>query len=215
VDGDGVTRAPLLVCAVACAAAVGCDAPARAQGSGSAASAVATPDAPDVATPDAATPDVTTPDLTTTAPFALPPGWRPQPPLAEAGMTAASRGAGGRAIAVEAWGDPGLGCFVTLVAVTGTRGEKVATIAAELETTLAAGFQVADWSVIDGQVAELSGRIVGTDRRGAVRGHVVVSPAGVPRAVVAACFYNEREPVRCDAACTALLTSLEAPRVTP
>ncbi len=190
--------------ALGCAVGFGCDAPARAQGSGSAALAPAP--AP-VAAPGGAD--------DATAPVTLPKAWLPLAAVAEAGLVAADHGNAAHPTVVRTWGDAGLGCFVTVVDITGTRAEQVAELAAELETTLRAAVDVEGWAFTDGAVAEVTATIVRGTMRGALRARLIAEPTGVPHAAVASCFYNDREPVRCQAACTTVLSSLEAPKVTP
>lgn len=178
----------LAAAALACVAAA-CDA--RAQGGAGSAAASA-------------------PAANLPVPVVIPSDWRPLEAPAEA-----ARAAAGRALTVRSWGETGLGCFVTVVEVTGARAEPLAKVAAELQTTLAGLLSVEGWTFVDGAVGEVTATISQPPLRGALRGRLQASAAGVPHAAVAACFYNEREPVRCQTACTALLAGLEAPRVTP
>ncbi|MCL4226772.1 MAG: hypothetical protein KJZ91_20100 [Myxococcales bacterium] len=187
------------------AATVACDAPARAQGG----APVAAADPPTPAPGDAPVADPAPPPLT------LPAGWSPLPEVAEASHAAATRGAGDRPVRVRAWGDPGVGCFVAVVDLTGTRDEPLAAIGAELRATLGGMVDVEGWTYVEGPVAEVSATFARPPQRGALRGRIVAAPAGVPRATIAACFYNEREPARCRLACDAALASLEAPRISP
>ncbi len=152
-------------------------------------------------------------------PVAVPVGWSPLPEVAAAGKTAAADAAGDRAIEVRSWGEPSLGCFVTVVEVTGTRDEHLAKMAESLRVTLDAALDLDGWTFTDGPVAgksaEVSATIAGNGLRGALRGKLVAEASRVPHAAVAACFYNDRDPARCQPACTALLASLETPRVVP
>lgn len=148
-------------------------------------------------------------------PVAIPAGWGPIAAAGEAGLAAARAANAERRVDVRTWGETGLGCFVTVVEAHGVRVEPLAKIAAALETTLGGLLTVEGWTFVDGPTAEVTARVTRGAMRGAVRGRLAADPTGLPHAAVAACFYNEREPVRCQAACTELLASLEAPRVTP
>jgi hypothetical protein len=191
VDGEGVKLALAVACAL-----VGCDA--RAQSGGSA--------APPAPTPATASP----------VPVTVPPGWVPLPAVGDAGLAAAADAARTRPIAVRTFGEPSLGCFVTIVEITGTRDEHAARVAETFRATLATTGQVDGWTYTDGPTAELSATVVRGGMRGAVRGRLATdATSGVPHGAFAACFYNERDPARCQAACTGLLASLESPRVSP
>ncbi len=65
------------------------------------------------------------------------------------------------------------------------------------------------------QVASTVNKVARMTIRERSRGRIVIDPTGVPHGTFAACFYNEREPARCQTACTALLASLESPKVSP
>lgn len=181
----------LAALALACAAA--CDA--RAQGAGSAAASAPAANLP--------------------VPVVIPSDWKPLGAPAEAGRAAAGAGAAGRDATVRSWGETGLGCFVTVVEVGATRAEPLAKVAAELQLTLGTLLDVEGWAFVDGPIGEVTAELAQPPLRGALRGRLRANAAGVPHAAVAACFYNEREPVRCQTACTELLAGLEAPRVTP
>jgi hypothetical protein len=197
--------------AIACAAA--CDA--RAQGGAGPAAAPAPGQAANLPVP---------------VPLMIPTGWKALEAPTEAGRAALGATMAERAT-VRSWGEPGLGCFVTVVEVTSPRAEPLVKVAAELQQALGALLDVEGWAFVDGAIGEVTGTIArsaahGRDParvrspdhpllRGALRGRLRADAAGVPHAAVAACFYNEREPERCQRACTALLAGLEAPRVTP
>jgi hypothetical protein len=146
-------------------------------------------------------------------PVAVPTGWAPLPEVAEAGRAAATKAARTQATVVRAWGEASLGCFATVVDVTGARDEPAAKVAETFRTALAADTQVDSWTFTEGPVAEMTASVVRGTQRGSVRGRIVIDPTGVPHGAFAACFYNEREPARCQTACTALLASLESPKV--
>jgi hypothetical protein len=148
-------------------------------------------------------------------PLAIPAGWVPLQHVADAGMVAAKNAARGRVTVVRAWGEPSLGCFATLVEIAGTRSEHAARIAETFRATLAVDTQVDGWTFTDGPAAEATATLRRGAMKGAVRGRFAIDAAGVPSAAFAACFHNERDPARCQAACTGLLASLESPKVQP
>jgi hypothetical protein len=149
-------------------------------------------------------------------PVTIPPGWIPLPAMSDAGTAAAADAARTRPIAVRTFGEPSLGCFVTIVEITGTREEHAARVAETFRATLATTSQIDGWTFTDGPTAELSATVVRGAMRGAVRGRLATdATSGVPHGAFAACFYNERDPARCQTACTGLLASLESPRVSP
>ncbi len=147
---------------------------------------------------------------------AIPDGWRSLPEVAAAGAAAAGVIAGGRAIThLETWGDPGLGCFVTIVEVASTRAVEVAEIADQLRAALTTTLAIDDWAATAGPNVEVSGTVARGRMRGRVRGRLIAAASGTVHATVAACFYNDREPARCQDACGRLLATLDAPKVTP
>ncbi|HUQ05048.1 MAG TPA: hypothetical protein VM261_21245 [Kofleriaceae bacterium] len=178
---------------------VGCDA--RAQGSGSGSGSASAPAAP----PAAQSP----------RPVVIPAGWVPLPEVADAGLAAAKDAARGRVTVVRSWGEPSLGCFATVVEIAGTRAEHAARIAESFRATLATDAQIEGWTFTDGPAAETTATLTRGAMKGSVRGRFAIDAAGVPSAAFAACFYNERDPARCQAACTGLLASLESPKVQP
>jgi hypothetical protein len=153
--------------------------------------------------------------LPVAVPVLLPADWRPIAVASDAGQAAALIGNKDRRVTVRTWGETGLGCFVTVVEVDGVRVEPIARVASELQITLGTMLSVEQWQFVDGPTAEVSADVARGAMRGRLRGKLIADPTGVPHAAVAACFYNEREPPRCQAACTELLATLEAPRVTP
>jgi hypothetical protein len=174
-------------------ALVGCDARAQSGHPGGAAPRVASP-----------------------VPVTIPPGWVPLSTVSDAGATAAADAARARPIAVRSFGEPSLGCFVTVVEITAGRDEHMARIAESFRATLAATGEVAGWTYTEGRLAELSATVTRGTMHGAVRGRLATdATSGVPHGAFAACFYNERDPARCQTACTGLLASLESPRVSP
>jgi len=146
----------------------------------------------------------------------IPAGWQVLPEVGATGVAAARATVRSRATTrAQTWGDPGLGCFVTIVDVTGARPTQLAEVAEELRGVLAATLAVEDWSTGGGPSIEVGGAISKGSMRGRVRARLVAEPSGVPHAAVAACFYNQREPARCQDACTRVLATLEAPKVMP
>lgn len=133
--------------------------------------------------------------------LAVPATWTEQPTVADAARTA--MGAGGqRARAVAAWGDPVKGCFATAVAIELAAGEAPTRFGDELRAALAAGLTVDGWTVEPGG---LRARLSRQGWHGQIRARVTTRTGG--RATVVACFYNDRAPARCAAACDAVLAS--------
>jgi hypothetical protein len=195
VDGESVK----LGAAVTAWLVLGCDA--RAQ--------TAEPPPPPTTTPTPTQPQ------RSPVPVTVPAGWVTLPAVAQAGQIAAKVAARDRPLVVRSWGQPSLGCFATIVEITSTRAEHAARLAESFRATLASDGPVDGWTVTDGPTAEASATLTRGALTGAVRGRLATDAAGVPHAVFAACFYNEREPARCQAACTGLLASLERPKVSP
>jgi hypothetical protein len=134
--------------------------------------------------------------------LAVPASWRPQPTLVAAARAAAATDAGPRPMSFAAWGDPVVGCFATAVTI-GLRSADVATVAGQLRAALATAVNVEGWT---DDAGVLAARLNRAGWQGALRG--LISARSAPHATVVACFYNDRAPTRCQAACDALLASL-------
>ena len=139
----------------------------------------------------------------------LPAGWTPLSALADAARAATIDEAGARPITVEAWGDTVRGCFATAIAI-GLRSADAPALATELRTALATSIAIDDWREGNGVV---SARLAKPGWHGTLRG--LVSARTELRATVFACFYNDRAPARCEAACTSLLAELPASFAAP
>ena len=110
----------------------------------------------------------------------VPAGWRALPELAKA--------VGGDA----AWGEPAMGCYAATLSMKGTAtADDVAKAMAITDVVTPDG---------DGVLAFAFGK-------GAYHGRVRARIAS-GTTTAALCFWNEREPAACDAACTQLLGSL-------
>ena len=134
---------------------------------------------------------------------AVPAGWQPQPTLIEAARTAAAADLGPRAMAVGAWGDPVAGCFAAAIAIDLDRSYTAANVLGQLRTALAGAGTVDGWRNDDQSSARASVQRPGW--HAAVQG--VVIAGNLPRLSVVACFYNERSPARCQAACAPIVSA--------
>ncbi|HVV82547.1 MAG TPA: hypothetical protein VHE35_05680 [Kofleriaceae bacterium] len=132
----------------------------------------------------------------------VPPTWPEQPSIADAARAAAAPDAAGRPLAVDAWGDPNTGCFVVAIAL-GLQSADAATVLAQLRTALAAAAGVDGWHEDAGAAGAHLSR---PGWQGELRAQVSVRTT--PRASAVACFYNDRAPTRCQAACAGLLAPL-------
>jgi hypothetical protein len=147
---------------------------------------------------------------------ALPADWIALPTVADAARTAATE-VRDVATRTAAWGDPAAGCYLLAVEVRGARRDRLRTVLDRLGWQLDAQAVMHAWQVpaVDVEPAELTGRLTVGGLTGAVRGLVSFDGRSLPRAGLAACFYNDRQPVDCEAACTLLLPQLQLPPVTP
>jgi hypothetical protein len=122
-----------------------------------------------------------------------PAGWQPLAELA----TAASEAAKGDGVPVEAaaaWGDTAMGCYALALTVRGDSSP------AAISKELAAGFVATKI----GDVAAGSDSVALTFERGAYRGklHAQIRDSAIE---AVACFWNEREPDACAAACAGMM----------
>lgn len=136
-----------------------------------------------------------------------PAGWQAMPTLATAASDAAKTD-GVVVDGAEAWGDPARGCYGAWLGLrAGARGPDamVDAMVASLETE--AGVDVRD------VVKPAAGATAGTvslvfekaPYRGKLRGQLVKDG----HMTLLACFWNDREPVACETACTQLVGSLK------
>jgi hypothetical protein len=126
-----------------------------------------------------------------------PPGWRQLPPVATA-AGAAARAEGVTVDAVDAWGEPALGCYAVWLALHGgTAG------APALADQVLGSFPGASISALTrpaGPEGELAFAFARPPYRGRVRARL-----GGGRIEAVACAGNQREPAACDDACTGVL----------
>ncbi|MEZ4398460.1 MAG: hypothetical protein R3B06_00470 [Kofleriaceae bacterium] len=136
--------------------------------------------------------------------IAVPADWQP---IALAAPVASAPGE-----VAQAWGDPGRGCYASVVVRTAPR-QGVEDALVELRQHLAThvGLEGEEVSAV---AATVRGRIVRGSLRGEVRAAVLGRGAGVAVAV-AACAYNSREPAACAARCQPVLASFDVAKVVP
>jgi len=132
-----------------------------------------------------------------------PAGWIQLAPIAAA--TAAAAKADGVAIdAVDAWGEPALGCYAVWLALHGgTAG------APALADQVLAGFpgsSISELTKPSGSDGVLAFAFARPPYRGRVRAHL-----GGGRVAAIACFGNQREPATCEAACRRVLQGAPGP----
>lgn len=133
-----------------------------------------------------------------TSGLTAPVGWIAIPALATAATTAA-KGDGVTVDGAEAWGDPARGCYGVWLALHGD-GASAEQVLAGFATEPITTTNVVKPETGDGLVSM-------TFTRGPYRGRVRARIAA-GKITTLACFANEREPVACEAACTALLGGL-------
>lgn len=143
-----------------------------------------------------------------------PEGWVRMPKV-EAAAAAAAAKMPSAVTQIEAWGDPGAGCYAVAV---DSRGKNVESIAGSVERFAAAlaplGVDKAALpkpvkDVIDAPLLIKTAELTGTVRVRMFRG-----ADGRPQSVALACAGNAREPERCTTQCQALQLQL-APPVAP
>jgi hypothetical protein len=147
---------------------------------------------------------------------AMPAGWVPLPGLAHAASAAAVEVRGATVVAA-AWGDAAAGCYLLALDVRGTERDKLDAVVQKLGWHLDAQAAMHAWTTPPGPVdpAEVTGRLTVGGLTGALRAVVSFDARSLPRAGLAACFYNDREPTGCEQACAALLPHLAVPPVMP
>jgi len=147
---------------------------------------------------------------------AVPAGWIPLPAVARAADDAAKE-IRGASFASAAWGDPAAGCYVLAADVRGARRDRLTVIVDKLGWHLDAQAVMHEWQTPAGQPdpAEVTARMTVGGLTGGLRAVFSFDARSLPRAGLAACFYNDREPIECEQACAALLPLVAAPPVTP
>jgi hypothetical protein len=147
---------------------------------------------------------------------ALPAEWVPLPTVAAA-ATIGTAEVKGVTVDAAAWGDPAAGCYVLAVDVRGAHRDRLRAVVDRMGWHLDAQAVMHAWQVPATEVdpGEITGRLTVGSLTGAVRGLVSFDARGLPRAGLAACFYNDREPRACESACAQLLPQLQVPPVTP
>ena len=119
----------------------------------------------------------------------VPAGWKELPELADAVTKAA------KPLASAAWGEPAMGCYAAWLKMKGSGGKAML---AEVEKIV---------TVRDVVMPEGDGVLsFGFDKQ-PYKGRVRAQIAGGETAALA-CFWNDREPLACDAACTQLVGSM-------
>lgn len=143
-------------------------------------------------------PGVNPPFAPPRAQLATPPaGWVPMPQLA----TAATGAIGGST--ADAWGEPAMGCYAAIV--TFSAKGKAGGIAKALRTQVESAVKVSD--VVEPAATAETGVLAFAFEKAPYRGRARVSiDAGV---TALACFWNDREPDACAAACTALIGGMK------
>jgi hypothetical protein len=130
---------------------------------------------------------------------ALPPGWQALPLLARAATDAV---AGAPVERVAAWGEPAMGCYAAELALRGpardvqkVRDEILGSLRVEPRL---AGLRVHDAAVGSDGTSELA------FERDPYAGLLRATAASDGRLALFACFWNQREPTACAAACRRL-----------
>ena len=138
-----------------------------------------------------------------------PAGWQALPQLASAASEAAKTGR----IAVdgvEAWGEPARGCYAAWFALRGGGGAPEA-MADQLVRGLAvepALFGILVHDVVKPAKDAKTGMLSLGFSRGAYRGNLRANLSSDGKLVALACFWNMREPIACEQACTGLVGSM-------
>lgn len=138
-----------------------------------------------------------------------PAGWQALPRIAAAARDAL--GPGIEVSGAEAWGEPAMGCYAVWLAIRAAGGAEAlgAQVVAGLTSMAGSGsgsgaaltFQ--DVAPPSGDEGVLALAFERGDHRGRLRARL-----GGGRIAALACFANPREPLACEAACTALLGGL-------
>lgn len=139
-----------------------------------------------------------------------PAGWQAMPSLATAATDAATA-VKIKVDGAEAWGEPARGCFAAWLALTGGKGapdkladQLVASLSAEPSL---AGITVKD--VVKPAAGATAGMMSLAFTHASYSGKLRAQLARDGHIGLLACFWNEREPVACETACTQLLGTLK------
>jgi hypothetical protein len=135
---------------------------------------------------------------------ARPAGWKRLPSVAAA-VGAAARGDGIAIDAVDAWGEPAIGCYAVWLTLHG-RGGDARALADQVLASLAQASQassaisISELALPTGVDGVLSFAFARTPYRGRVRAQLAAG-----RIALTTCFANQREPGACDAPCASVL----------
>jgi hypothetical protein len=145
-----------------------------------------------------------------TSGLTVPAGWRALPELVTAASDAGKQ-AKLRVEGIEAWGEPSRGCYATWLALTGDKGAPDAIaelMVSELSASPAlAGITITD--VVKPAPKTESGVLSLAFTRAPYRGTLRAQLGKTGAHAVLACFWNEREPLACEAACNQLVGSMK------
>lgn len=137
-----------------------------------------------------------------------PSGWRPLPELA----TAAGDTAKQAAITVdgiEAWGEPARGCYAAWLSVRGDAGAP-AGLADSLIASMTVDVPALTVSDIVKPEAKADAGVVSLAfTRPPYRGRVRAQIAKTGAIAALACYWNQREPIACEAACNQLIGAMK------
>jgi hypothetical protein len=140
-----------------------------------------------------------------------PAGWVRMPAVEDAAAQAAAK-MPSAVTSVEAWGDPGAGCYAVAVDARGVNAESIARSVERLAAGLkslgvdAKALPKPVDETIDAPLPIKTGELTGTARVRVFRG-----ADKHPQAVALACAGNAREPERCTSQCQALLLQMAPP----
>jgi len=144
-----------------------------------------------------------------------PAGWVRMPAVEAAAAEAAAK-MPSATTSIEAWGDPGAGCYGVAVDARGKNTESI-TRSVERFAAGLAGLGVDAKALpkpvdetVDAQLPIKSGELTGT-----VRVRIFRGADKRPQAVAFACAGNAREPERCTSQCQALLLQMAPPMGAP
>ncbi len=137
---------------------------------------------------------------------AVPAGWRPLPAIATAAAAAAAKLDGVIVDGASAWGDPARGCYAVQLGLRGGTAA-ITELADQVLDGLAGSKAAGSGAVSFGEVIRpaasgdtLSFTFARPPYRGRLRARL-----GEGSITALACFGNQRDPARCDAACARML----------
>ena len=126
-----------------------------------------------------------------------PAGWTAIDGIAKAAGDSA-KGDGVKVEAASAWGDPARGCYAVALELSGAGASEDAQAKQVADGAAAAGLAVKD-------VATTGGVLTLTFTHAPYTGHARAELAKTGHIAARACFWNEREPAACEAACAGWL----------